>query len=409
MSRHYIELEEYINWISSFGKDALGGITRLLYTDSWLQAQKALKVKFEELGMQANFDEVGNLSGRVEGTGYAEETIATGSHVDTVVNGGKLDGQFGIIGGMIAIKNLIAKHGKPKRSLEVISFAEEEGSRFPYGFWGSKNIFSLASENEVKDLKDNKEKSFIEEMRRCGFDFKKNNNGRKDIKTFIELHIEQGNYLEMNNKSVGVVKCIVGQRRYEVVLKGESNHGGTTLMKYRKDTIEAFAKIVTESLEKARKEGEPLVLTFGRVVPKPNIINVVPGETSFTIDCRHTDKEVLDIFTKTLEKDIKRIAEEMNMVVEINRWMDEPPIPMDKKIISIIENACKEKSLSYKLMDSGAGHDAQIFASQVPTGMIFVPSINGISHNPEEDTKLEDLIQGIKALEATLFELAYIK
>lgn len=408
MEKNSLELNESIEWLSNFGKDPKGGITRLLYTDSWLDAQNGLKEKFESLGMEAKFDEVGNLYGRVEGTDYPEETIVTGSHVDTVANGGRLDGQLGIVGGMIAIKNLIEKHGKPKRSLEVVSMAEEEGSRFPFVFWGSKNIFGMIEDkNLMNSIKDNEGKSFVEEMRRCGFDFKKDNQPREDIKAFVELHIEQGNFLEMENIQVGVITSIAGQRRYKVSLKGESNHAGTTLMKYRKDTIQAFARIVTESIEKAKRVGDPLVLTFGHVEAKPNTVNVVPGETLFSIDCRHTDNKLLAEFTEEIEEDMKRIAEEMNIEIDINRWMDARPIPMDDEIISVIEQSCKDNKLNYKLMHSGAGHDSQIFGPRLPTGMIFVPSIGGISHNPAEDTKTEDLVQGVLALEAALYELAY--
>lgn len=407
MDKFLLEIEESIHWLSGFGKDPAGGITRLLYTDSWLEAQKALKEKFSELGMDARFDEIGNVYGRVEGTSLAKETIATGSHVDTVVSGGSLDGQLGIIGGMLAIKNLLRKHGQPKRSLEVISMAEEEGSRFPFVFWGSKNIFGMTSKEAMKDVKDAEGKSFVDEMHRCGFDFKDDGTPRDDIKAFVELHIEQGNALEMKGQPIGIITDIVGQRRYKVLLKGEANHAGTTLMRYRKDTVEAFARIVTQSLAKAKAMGDPLVLTFGHVEPKPNTVNVVPGETLFSMDCRHTDRQVLADFTHQLEEDMKAIAEEMGMEIDIDRWMDAPPVPMDKDIFAIIEKACRDRGLNYMTMHSGAGHDAQIFAPRVPTGMLFVPSVKGISHNPAEATKLEDLAQGILALEAALYELAY--
>ncbi|HLR21588.1 MAG TPA: allantoate deiminase [Tissierellaceae bacterium] len=407
MDNFLTEIENNIEWLTSFGKDPKGGITRLLYTDSWLDAQKSLKERFEELGMNTYFDDIGNLFGRVEGTELSDETIMTGSHVDTVVNGGMFDGQLGILGGMMAVQNLIKKHGKPKRSIEVISMAEEEGSRFPYVFWGSKNIFGLADEEEMKDVEDSEGKNFVEEMKRCGFDFNKDNTAREDIKAFVELHIEQGNTLEIEEKSIGVVTDIAGQRRYEVELKGEANHAGTTLMKYRKDTVEAFSRIVSESLRKAKEEGDPLVLTFGHVEPKPNTVNVVPGETIFSIDCRHTNMETLKNFTEDMEKTMENIADEMGIDIEINRWMDAPPVPMDDKVISIVENACKNQDLNYKVMHSGAGHDAQIFGPRVPTGMLFVPSIKGISHNPAEKTETKDLAQGIRALEATLYELAY--
>ncbi len=407
MDKFYKEIDDTIKWLSSFGKDPKGGITRTLYTDEWLNAQNALKEKFEDIGLETKFDEIGNLFGKIKGTELPDEVIATGSHVDTVTSGGKLDGQLGIIGGMIAISNLIEKHGKPKRSLEVISMAEEEGSRFPYAFWGSKNIFGLANKEDIIDAKDSEGKKFEDEMKRCGFDFRKNNTPKDDLKAFVEIHIEQGNFLEMENKSVGIVTSIVGQRRYEIKLKGQANHAGTTLMKYRKDTIEAFARIVNLSLKKAKEEGDPLVLTFGKVEVKPNTVNVVPGETIFTIDCRHTDRDVLKGFTKEILEDMEDICRDMGIEIEIDMWMDEPPVPMDEKIISIIEKASKDNNLNYKVMHSGAGHDSQIFAPRVPTGMIFVPSIGGISHNPAEDTDVKDLAEGIMALESALYELAY--
>lgn len=402
------EIESTMNWISSYGADPTGGMSRLLYSDSWLEVQNALKNKFEELGMEANFDEVGNLFGKVIGTENPEETIATGSHVDTVVNGGNLDGQLGIFGGYLAIKHLLETYGKPKRSLEIISMAEEEGSRFPTVFWGSKNLFGLGNKEEVVNIADANGVKFVDAMHKCGFDFKKDSSSSmKDVKAFVELHIEQGNTLEMEKQSVGIINGIVGQKRYNITLKGEANHAGTTLMKYRKDVIQVFAQIVTESIKKAKDIGDPLVLTFGKIVVKPNTVNVVPGDALFTMDCRHTDADILTNFTKQIEEDMKRIASDAGVEIDIDCWMNEAPVPMNEKIISVIEEACKESNLNYRLMHSGAGHDSQIIAPRIPTGMIFVPSIKGISHNPEEKTELEDLKQGIEALASSLYKLAY--
>ncbi|AKN32232.1 allantoate amidohydrolase [Clostridium carboxidivorans P7] len=408
MSELLKEIEDIRSWISSFGSDDLGGVSRLLYSESWLEVQKALKKKFEELGMEARFDEIGNLYGKIIGTDNGNETIATGSHVDTVVNGGQLDGQLGIIGGYLAIKRLLENYGKPKKNIEIISLAEEEGSRFPYVFWGSKNIFGIAEKKDVENIEDANGIRFVDAMHQCGFDFKKDNScSIPDVKAFVELHIEQGNTLEMEGISVGVISGIVGQRRYNIKLKGEANHAGTTLMKYRKDVTQVFAKIVTESIEKAKKVGDPLVLTFGKILVKPNTVNVVPGDAMFTMDCRHTDKEVLCKFTEEIEELMKQTANESNVEIEIDRWMDEDPVPMDSNITNVIENACKKNNIDYKIMHSGAGHDSQIIAPRIPTAMIFVPSIKGISHNPAEDTKTEDLNKGIETLKASLYELAY--
>lgn len=402
------EIKDTLDWLSAFGINESGGITRLLYTKEWLAAQRGLKEKFEQLGMRAEFDEIGNLKGTLEGTEGTGETIGTGSHVDTVVNGGTLDGQLGIVGGYLAIADLLRTYGRPKKNLAVFSIAEEEGSRFPTVFWGSKNLFHIQNEEEVMEIEDSDGIRFVDAMHQCGFEFgKKKLSLMDDVKQFVELHIEQGNTLEMEGKAVGVIHSIVGQKRYNIHLKGEANHAGTTLMRYRHDVVQVYGKIVTESIAKAKEIGDPLVLTFGKVNVKPNTVNVVPGEAMFTMDCRHTDKEVLQSFTENVEEMMKQFASEDGVEIEIDCWMNEDPVPMADEMIELIENACKEQKLNYRILHSGAGHDSQIIAKYVPTGMIFVPSIKGISHNPAEKTKLEDLQQGIEALKKTLYKLAY--
>lgn len=402
-------VEENVNELSQIGADPTGGLTRLLYTESWLEAQEAVKKKLDGIGMQTKYDGVGNLFGRIEGTELPEETIMTGSHIDTVVNGGTLDGQFGVIAGYLAVQSLLEEHGQPKRSLEVISLAEEEGSRFPTVFWGSKNFVNEAKREDVENIADAKGVKFVDAMRECGFDFipEADRKRRDDIKAFVEIHIEQGSVLENEGLQIGVVNSIAGQRRYNVTLKGQANHAGTTPMGYRRDTVYCFSKICSEAIDRAKAEGDPLVLTFGKVQPKPNTVNVVPGETLFTIDCRHPNAEALKTFTENLESFMRDTAEEMEIEIEIDRWMDEAPVPMSPEIVEVMEQVVKEKGMKYRVMHSGAGHDSQIIAPHYPSAMIFVPSINGISHNPAEETKLEDLAEGVKALAATLYELAY--
>ncbi|OCG13639.1 allantoate amidohydrolase [Gilliamella sp. wkB292] len=402
----YDDVANAVDWISSFGGLKQGGTTRLLYSVEWLAAQNALKQRMTEIGMHSYFDDVGNLYGRFEGSKYKDEVIMSGSHVDTVVNGGKLDGQLGIIAALLAMQYLKENYGQPLRTLELISMAEEEGSRFPYVFWGSKNVFAIANHHDVETIQDSEGIKFVDAMQTCGFKFN-TQPARNNIKAFLEIHIEQGGVLEKEQKSIGVVTSIVGQRRYNIRLIGEANHAGTTPMGYRKDAVYAFSRICNESINKAIKVGDPLVLTFGHVEPKPNVVNVVPGEVLFTMDCRHTNKAQLVQFTEEIEADMLRIANELGLEIEINRWMDEDPIPMDNKLIKMLEQICKEEKLSYRVMHSGAGHDSQIFAPRVPTAMLFVPSIKGISHNPAEDTDTKDLVEGIKALTHALYKLAY--
>ena len=333
----------------------------------------------------------------------------SGSHIDTVVEGGHLDGQFGVLAALVAMQSLKAEHGQPLRSLEVLALAEEEGSRFPYAFWGSKNFFNLAKSEDVNDIADGEGINFKAAMNNAGFDYRNEDNDYSYIKSFIEVHIEQGKVLETEQKAIGVVNGIVGQKRYTINLKGEANHAGTTPMGLRRDAVVAFSKIATELTDKARTIGDPLVITFGRVDPVPNTVNVVPGEVTFSIDCRHINQEALNDFAKTIDDCIRTVSEQEGVEYDINLWMDEAPTMMDESLVKVVEQAAEQVvgSNDSKMMPSGAGHDSQIFAKYIPTAMLFVPSINGVSHNVTEETNIEDLVKGIEVLKQVLYQLAY--
>ncbi|MCG7335628.1 allantoate deiminase [Sporosarcina sp. ACRSM] len=402
------EVAHLVDWLGEFGKDSEGGVTRLLYTKEWVEAQKALEKQMQEDGLTTRFDEIGNLFGRLEGSKYNDETILTGSHVDTVKNGGKLDGAFGILAGILALRHLQVKYGQPLRNLEVVSFAEEEGSRFPYAFWGSKNLVGIAEKEDVENIEDFDGVPFVDAMRKAGFNFRDESKPmRNDVKGFVEIHIEQGNVLENEGKSIGVVHSIVGQRRFTIEVTGVANHAGTTPMGYRKDAVYAASQMIQGVIDKAIEYGDPLVATVGKIEVKPNIVNVVPGHALFTLDVRHTEKEILVKFTDELTAIINRISTASGVETTIDMWMDEDPIPMDRQIVEAIEKQTKEKGLNYKMMHSGAGHDSQIIAPIVPTAMIFVPSRDGISHNPLEYTSPEELATGVQALIESLYVLAY--
>lgn len=392
---------------TSFGGLSPRGITRLLYSEEWREAVNALVQEFENNDLEVIKDSVGNVSGRLVGEN-SDETILTGSHIDTVVEGGHLDGQYGILAGLTALLYLKEKYGQPKKNIEVLALAEEEGSRFPMTFWGSKNFFNIQDNEAAKDMVDSEGIKFVDAMRESGFDFREDDKVRDDIKAWIEIHIEQGQVLEKEEKQIGVVTGIVGQKRYSINLKGEANHAGTTPMGYRKDTVVAFSEIVQRLIKKAEEIGDPLVITFGSVNPVPNVINVVPGEVEFSVDTRHIDEEELNKFAKVVEDTINEVARENGLEATINLNLDETPTLMNEDIIKTIEESAEEvASGDYKVMVSGAGHDTQVFAQFVPAGMLFVPSIGGLSHNVEEETDIEDLVKGIEVLAEALYKLAY--
>lgn len=400
-----MELESLIEELSQYGGLEGKGVTRLLFDDNWIAAQKWLGEKFSQKGLQTYYDEAGNLYGRLEGN-QRNKVILTGSHIDTVVSGGKLDGQYGIIAGMMALEYLKEKYGTPKKTLEVVSMAEEEGSRFPFTFWGSKNIVGTVHEEEMSEIFDENGISFKEALEKAGFGFKKTLD-EKSIEAFIELHVEQGGVLEIENKSIGVVHHIVGQNRYIVSVNGEANHAGTTPMGYRRDSLHGASRIISEIMSKAEEYGDPLVATVGKLDLVPNTSNVVPGKAVFTLDIRHIDKGVMKKYIEEIMSIMSRICEEMDLGLEIEKYMDGEPVAMNENLVETIRSLCEEKGMNYRMMHSGAGHDAQIMALRVPTALIFVPSHKGISHNPEEYTDLRDLAEGVKVLIETLYKLAY--
>ncbi|WP_072892014.1 allantoate deiminase [Ornithinibacillus halophilus] len=402
------DITSMLETLGSFGKDPAGGVSRFLYSKEWVEAQKYLEAEMKQEGLEVKYDEIGNLYGTLKGSKYTDETILSGSHVDTVGNGGYYDGQLGIVAAHLAIKYLKEKYGQPLRNLEVISMAEEEGSRFPYAFWGSKNVVGTAKREEVENIKDFDGVPFVEAMNKAGFDFRDESKGiREDIKAFVEIHNEQGNVLETEKKSVGVVTSIVGQRRFNVEITGQANHAGTTPMGYRKDAVYAASQMIYEIISESKKYGDPLVATVGKIEVTPNVVNVVPGKALFTMDIRHTDKSVLVEFTDVVNEKLNTLASDHGVEINIDMWMDEDPVPMDENIVKLIEQSCDANSLNYKVMHSGAGHDSQILAPHVPTAMLFVPSRDGISHNPAEYTEPADLAEGVKALMGALYELAY--
>ncbi|WP_407269453.1 allantoate deiminase [Radiobacillus sp. PE A8.2] len=401
-------VETLVKWLASFGQSESGGVNRLLYNSSWTCAQHALKQKMNTMGFSSYFDSVGNLFGRLEGSDPATKKIVTGSHIDTVIEGGVYDGVYGIIASLLAVKHLYKTYGQPKKTIEVVSLCEEEGSRFPLTFWGSGSITGRYSLDDITTIKDTDNVSFIDAMTDAGFNPANYHSPRRDdIGYFIELHVEQGVVLERNQKSLGMVSHIVGQRRFNVCVTGESNHAGTTPMSYRKDAMTAAAKLISYIAEQASQFDPNLVATVGKLNAKPNVPNVIAGEVDFTLDVRHYNQEMVDQFCEKLFTHFQAIAKHTDTAISVSKWMDASPVAMNTELTEMMKTAAEHLGISYQEMISGAGHDAQVFGAYCPTALLFVPSVNGISHSPKEFTSNEDLQNGVDVLAAFLYELAY--
>ena len=402
------DVASLIEWLASFGATENKGVTRLLYSEEWLNAQLAMKGEMDKEGLVTYFDSVGNLFGRLEGTASASGTILTGSHIDTVKDGGKYDGAYGVIASFLAVKKLYRIYGQPRKTIEVVSFCEEEGSRFPITFWGSRNIQGIYDLDHVKDMEDTEGIPFVEAMKKAGFGPEVYKTpARNDIDRFVEIHIEQGMVLEKNRNAIGVVSHIVGQRRYTVKVVGESDHAGTTPMSYRKDAVSTASEFISFLTNKAKGMDPHLVATVGRLNVIPNVPNVIACEVEFTLDIRHHEEVILDLFCKEIFSSFDGLANKVGMKLEVSQWMDVKPVAMDMEMNQLARRIAEDKHIPYQDIVSGAGHDAQVFGSFCPTCLLFVPSQGGISHSPKEFTSVPDLERGIDVLSEVLYKLAY--
>lgn len=404
----FAELTPLLESLASFGADERGGVTRLLYTQPWLDAQTFLAGRMRRAGLEPRFDRAGNLYGRLPGTLPDAPVVLTGSHIDTVASGGRYDGAYGVAAGLLALDYLKRTYGAPLRTLEVVSLCEEEGSRFPLAYWGSGNVTGAYRLEEASGPADADGITLAEAMASSGFGRGDQPDCRRyDLGAYVELHIEQGIVLERTGHSIGLVTTIVGQKRYAFTVTGSTNHAGTTPMSMRSDALAGVAEMIAALETAAAEAGDPLVATVGRLEVVPNTPNVIPGEVRFTLDLRHDRGEELDRFAAgTLER-IEAIAARRGLSLKRQAWLETEPTPMHAGLGSLLERVCRDKRLPVLPMVSGAGHDAQLFAPICPTAMLFVPSRGGISHSPDEYTSPELLAKGAAALAACLYELAY--
>jgi len=404
----FADLVPLLERLAAFGADDRGGVTRLLYTRPWLDAQTFLEGRMRAAGLKTRFDRAGNLYGRLPGSLPGAPVVLTGSHIDTVRSGGRYDGAYGVAAGLLALEKLKRSCGTPLRTLEVVSLCEEEGSRFPLACWGSGNVAGVYRLEDGAGVADADGVLLAEAMAAAGFGRAAQPDCRRsDLGAYVELHIEQGIVLERTGHRIGLVETIVGQKRFALTVKGASNHAGTTPMAMRADALAGAAEMAAALEARALAAGDPLVATVGRLEVRPNTPNVIPGEVRLTLDVRHDRGAELERFCRETLELFAAIAARRGLSLEAQVWHQTHPTPMHAGLTELIAGVCRGMNLPARRMASGAGHDAQLFAPLCPTALLFVPSRDGISHSPEEYTSPEHLAEGAAVLAACLYELAY--
>lgn len=382
-----------------------GGIWRASYTEEDSRCRVLIKEWMEDAGLEVYEDAIGDIFGRVTGEN-GEETIMVGSHLDTVKNGGKYDGAAGVVIGINVLKDLIVENGMPKKNIEVVGLMEEEGSRYFTGFFGSKAIVGNFSDYELES-RDENGITAREAMIHAGYRPDEIGKAKRDdVSAFIELHIEQGPYLEMNNMTIGAVESIVGVKLLRIKVIGQQNHAGTTPMDSRKDPVLAAAEIITKLRLDIREKSKNATFTVGCFEISPGIHNVVAESVEFTIDLRDGDQFILDEMENHIKNTLMRLQDN-GFRITIDVECDEKAAKMTEDICDMIYESAEETGNSVIRMNSGAGHDTQVFATRFQTGMIFIPSHNGISHSPYEYTSPADLKSGYQVLKRLLVKMAY--
>lgn len=385
---------------SRFGATKNGGVTRLSLSAEDVQARDYFYECCRDLGLEIRVDDLANMYATLPGKNNLPP-IVMGSHLDSVVKGGRFDGVLGILTALEAIKTIKENDIELDVPLTIVNFTNEEGARFEPSMMSSGILSNKFDKQKMLQSTDKDGVTFEQALQTSGYEGAEENR-LKEASAYIELHIEQGPVLEAEQIEVGVVEGVLGMVCYEIRIFGESNHAGTTPMKMRKDPLFLANKCITKLIDDLAKVDEDLVYTIGRMNVTPNIHTVIPDKVVFTIEARHKLPEKI----RKVEEIIQSLpAFDAGCKVEKEKLWDRDTVHFDSFICDQIEQACRGYGYSSKRLYSGAGHDAQFMASYIPSAMIFVPSIKGKSHCEEEETTFEDCVKGADVLLETVLNL----
>ena len=383
--------------LAKIGATDKGGVRRLALTDLDRQGRDLVVGWCREAGLDISIDRIGNIFGRRAGTDPSRAPVMSGSHIDTQPSGGKFDGNFGVLAALEAVRTLNDHGLRTAAPVEVAIWTNEEGTRFQPVMMGSgvfAGVFDLPSTLARTDLDG---KSVGEELQRIGYAGTAPCGGRP-IGAYFEAHIEQGPILEDTGHTIGVVTGVMGLRWFRITVNGQDSHAGPTPMHLRRDALLAASRLVDAVNRIALDHAPNGRGTVGFLQVKPNSINVVPGEVTFSVDIRHADAGQLDSMEAALRSRCESVAGETRTAIRIEDVSRFAPTAFDPAMIGAVRSAAGRLGYRHRDIVSGAGHDAVYVATLAPTAMIFVPCEGGISHNEIENAKAEDLEAGCNVL-----------
>lgn len=384
------------------------GITRFSWSEADRAARRVLERELRAIGLEPWNDGMGNVHARLKGRTDAP-AVLTGSHLDTVRHGGRYDGTYGVAASLEALRSFHDEGFTPGRDVEFIAFAEEEGSNFGPTCLGSKGLAGEIGPEDLRALPDAGGTAY-DRLRAFGLDPDALPGQRVDpakVRAFLEVHIEQGGELEKAGAPLGIVTAISGMRLHRLALRGRSDHAASP-MRGRRDPAAGFAEIACR-MEQMWKDGElpeDFSCTVGEMACSPNVGIVVPDTVSFTIDIRHVDVSALEEGWRRIEAMARSVAESRGLVLDLVRLSASGGVTMSADIGEAFRRAAAQRGVQPLFMKSGPAHDAASIGRRVPAGLLFVPSIKGLSHCPQEDTAPEHLALGASVLEDALRFLA---
>ncbi|WP_232697348.1 Zn-dependent hydrolase [Brevibacillus daliensis] len=406
---HAERLSLRIEQLAMIGKTDRNGVTRLPLTEEDDKAQQLVGEWMKQAGMKVRRDDFGNLIGRREGSDPDATAIMIGSHIDSVPNGGKFDGTVGVISGIEIVQAIHDANVSHKHPIEVIAFSDEEGARFSDGLFGSRGICGYLTDKELAVI-DVEGISRKEAMEQFGLSTEKMANSVRnatDVRAYLEIHIEQGPYLQAMNQPVGLVTCIAGSYVLRITLRGEAGHAGTVPMPMRRDSMMGAAEAMVAIEKLCGHDAKlPTVGTVGTLEIFPGASNVIPSEVSFTLDIRDSDDERLHKLITDVEVVLADISLRRGLEYHIEQLLSESPVEPSHKLMEQLRSSADKHGMILPELISGAGHDAMIMASITEMAMLFVRCKDGISHNPKEWADAEDIAIGVSILCDTVLKLS---
>ncbi|WP_028783879.1 M20 family metallo-hydrolase [Thalassobacillus devorans] len=387
--------------ISEIGLTDDGGSRRIGFSKEEKQAKDLMKIWMKEAGLNVSEDGAGNVFGRLEGKDHSLPAIMSGGHVDSVPNGGHFDSPLGVLSALEVVEAWKETGYQPNHSYEIAIFSDEEGARFNSGLTGSRAMAGEVDMELQRTLVDQDGNSFAKVMEDIGLSEESFAEAARDlsgIKTYVEIHIEQGAKLEAQNLPVGIVSGIAGPAWLEVDFIGVAGHAGNTPMTERQDALVAAGDFVRTIHQLPGKVSDSAVATVGKLHVHPNGANVIPGKVSLIVDIRDIYADTRNELTLRIIEEAERIADNCGVKANHQQNLEVTPVPIDDERKQLLSLALEKHDIKPVEIPSGAGHDALIIGHHLPVAMLFVNSKNGVSHNPEEWSSLNDIVQGVHVL-----------